>query len=463
MHSLAAIPRSSAKRRSCAFAHSRRLKLRADSGSVALIGLIVMVTMITIALGSLIYVNASYQSTITTGQQFQALNLAEAGIDHAMWRLSNSSSWNQPRDEQDITFGSGSYYLVDSGGQLEHDSQGHVKSLRVQGWIPNRTDPDAVEAEIYTTLKYKSSTNYFSMAVLVKNSMTLAGSLYTYSYNSATDPNHTSLLTNGDIGTLNPANNNINIGGNPYIHGDILYPTGYSGAVKTPGSWWHQYNSISPFGSPPTTPDVSAPAGAIEVNAAVDGPVAYRDLYNNAYSGPGGINYIVFQKTDGTYIGNSRSSLPYIPTSSCLYSDGLPIIPAGTYHVHASSGYSMKATNNRVFRFGPGQTTLYIDGNLDLENSAMIFCVDKKPTNVQIFAGSGCTSITMSGDTPLYGGLYAPYASVTLGGSCMIYGSLVANNADLSGGGAVYYDEALSNSASGSTNSYTVSTWVKTR
>jgi hypothetical protein len=374
-------------------------------------------------------------------------------VDHIIWRLRQTPdaaghygpAWRTLADERDIVLGNGTYYVRN----LNTDASGNDKSVDIQGWVPDRTSPDAVGAQLLVEINTGPA---FDMAVLVKTTILTGGSFQTDSYNSTTStaPGYVS-LNHGHIGTLSTAANAINIDGNPYIHGTINYPAGATGVVKTPGAWWTQYTAIQGFSHPALT-SVTVPAGAIEIKPVNDGPKVVN-ASGTAYSGPTGENYVQFVRTDNTVVNDYNN----------LGSDGLPIIPAGTYYIRANAASpknSITIAGNRVMRFGPGVTKLYLEGNLSTSNSAKISSIDNKPTSVLIYGTSTCTSVSFSGAVPLIGGLYAPSANVVLGNGCAIYGSLVADRADLSGGGKVVYDEAFLTNIN-TNGGYTIKSWTQ--
>ncbi len=447
----------------------------AERGSVAVVVLGFILVLLTTGMAIVSIAETHARLVKSDGQRYAAMALADAGAEKVMWRLTHDATWRTISQEQDVALAPGAYYLPPGG--LRTDASGNVTGVRMQGWVPNRTTPNAVMAEVFVEMQNAQSSP-FKMAILTKDGMTFSGSFYTDSYDSSNNlpagfqgTFGQRGLGNGDIGTISTTANAMNIGGNPQFYGSINYPTGYPSVVKYPGNWWrddHSKYKITQAFTAPAMPDVTMPPGVTDlkpINGDVRANIVLKPgCCNNAFTGPNGEDYIQVTRTDNTVVN----------PNTLLAADGLPYIPAGDYHITSLSGTSIvtsiNTTNNHVLRFGPGQTRLYIDGNLTLANSGKIISIEPngatslKSTQIQVFGLNGCTSINMSGDTPLVGGLYAPNAAVTIGGSCRVLGSVVAKSANLSGGAWVYYDESFSGGGGGgSGGGYKMTSWTQTR
>ena len=67
------------------------------------------------------------------------------------------------------------------------------------------------------------------------------------------------------------------------------------------------------------------------------------------------------------------------------------------------------------------------------------------PHTLIIYGTSTCTSASYSGNSALYGAIYAPKANISISGNSGVYGSAVGSYVTISGGAAVHCDESLRN------------------
>ncbi|HLS27912.1 MAG TPA: collagen-binding domain-containing protein [Opitutales bacterium] len=85
---------------------------------------------------------------------------------------------------------------------------------------------------------------------------------------------------------------------------------------------------------------------------------------------------------------------------------------------------------------------IYTGGNVDISGAGLLNHV--APEQLQIWGtASESQNIYLSGSGYLNGLIYAPNADLIVPGNTKIYGSVVANNITMSGSGSLHYDESL--------------------
>jgi hypothetical protein len=146
---------------------------------------------------------------------------------------------------------------------------------------------------------------------------------------------------------------------------------------------------------------------------------------------------------------NLLPSITYIPAGAVelgdvwLQNDEELVLNEGIYHMTDLDLFgNAQVTCNGMVEIYLDQTTdtatpdIRIGGN-GIVNTSQI------PSNLAIYCFDDVTSIAISGNAAIYGGIYAPQANIVLN-SGEVYGSLVGKEVRLNGAtAALHYDEAL--------------------
>jgi hypothetical protein len=121
---------------------------------------------------------------------------------------------------------------------------------------------------------------------------------------------------------------------------------------------------------------------------------------------------------------------------------------AGAVVLRVATGFEV--TGNAAIIFDPGGSLqVYVQsGSVVLSNS-----VSANPAQTAsrfVIVGTPAVSaVTISGNVPVYAGIYAPGAAVTISGSSALFGALVGRTLDVSGTSALHFDQALQRSSIG--------------
>jgi len=341
-----------------------------------------------------------------------ALDLAEAGVERAIWEISyNSNTSNIPLSSFQSSTG-------DSKGEYEATVtlDDNSATVRAYGYVPNKSSHKAEKAVVVTY----SFRRAFGKGVAAMNSITMSGQASTDSYDS-TNGLYNALLSDGtyNIGQEGDiaSNGAITLGNNTVVNGDA-----------NPGPDY-------PFTG---TPPVSGSYGTLQVPLVVD-PIVFPD--NISSINDNGLIVIPVTSPPTAIFTSGTNDLVLSGTTQI----GLP---AGTYYF-TSITMSGQSTINVTGTTGPA--IIYIDsaasasgGGVDVNITGQgIINNTGAPGNLIIYyTGS---AIRLAGQASFSGAIYAPSATVTMSGQADIYGSIVCGSNVDSGQAAIHYDKALVN------------------
>jgi len=202
-------------------------------------------------------------------------------------------------------------------------------------------------------------------------------------------------------------------------------------------------------------------------------------------------------------------SFPLLPYKGTLNKSG-----NSDYYVSESGHYSsIKSSGNGDLIFNNNATYIYVDsdfqctGNGDIIiDTDMILCVEgdfkftgngqlilqnghtlvmyvagkitgtengvwndrKDPTKLMIYALDTCSEVKITGNTDLYGVVYARNGEIEVTGNGDVYGSLVGNTIKITGNADIHYDVAVADSsnlpsAPTYSDGYTLELWMERR
>lgn len=360
----------------------------------------------------LIIITIPYVSRVVTEYKLMAkiynataaLDLAEGGIDAALWEIAhNNSSFTGWSSTTDLS-GNKTYSVTVSSFQTSDgtvigdysvtatvSADGMSAVVIGTGYVPNQTSPDEVRI-----VKVVYTRNNFSKAVLALNGISMSGQAKTDSYDSSLGSYDSQTHTQqGDIAT----NGAITLSGQAYVNGDANpgpdYP--FTGTPPVSGS----YATLdAPFTVEPIPPSILEAA-----------------RLNND-------NDNIIHGSQDPLVGYAFSASSSEPVT----------LPGGTYYF-TSINISGQAVINVT-----GSATIFVDGgNITISGQGIIN--DGQPRDLLIYSTG--SSINISGQAALAGALYAPTATVTLTGQEDFYGAIVCGQNVDSGQAAIHYDMDL--------------------
>lgn len=377
------------------------MKYNMSKGFVLVSSLLFASILLLIILPYVSRVVTEYRLTTKIYNSTAALDIAEAGIERAIWEIrynaSGFSGWTHTVDSNGndvytISVNGFSTYSGQAIGDYTVDAavapDGMSSVVISAGYVPNRNSPDA-----YRKIKVEYSRHNFGKAVVGLSGIIMSGQASTDSYDSSLGSYDSQPHTaEGDIVTNGP----ISLSGNAYVNGDAHpgpdYP--FSGTPPVSGS----YGTLqAPFTVDPIPPSVVSAAQATNDNSNIL-------LNGEPYTG-------------GTAIS--------------LTSDDVLTLPGGTYYftsILVTSDAEIDVT---------GPSTIYVDGgNVNLAGKGIINA--GQPRDLLLYSTG--SSISLSGQSACVGAIYAPTSSVTLTGQENFYGSIICGSNMDSGQAKIHFD-----------------------
>ena len=158
-----------------------------ERGAVLVITLLVTVALLIVIMPFLFKLSGQYRSTDRSFKSLVALNLAEAGVERAIWELNdgNISNWEGTSLERTLTLAS----VQASGGSVVGDvvitvsePEGNNPVIQATGKVPFRNS-DTVDRTLRVIVN-KDSEILFASALFATDSLTFMGNSYVDGYDS---------------------------------------------------------------------------------------------------------------------------------------------------------------------------------------------------------------------------------------------------------------------------------------
>lgn len=368
-----------------------------------------------------------YGLTSKTYNSTAALDLAEAGIERALWEIGYNnaafSGWNNSTDgsgNKTSTISVSSFQASTGSAMGDYDTtafmpvSGASATITSTGYAPRKSLPSG-ERTITVGATFANHNNFTRAlsAVDPNGGIIMSGQAYTDSYNSTLGPYSLQPHTkNGDIST----NGSISLSGQAYVNGNA-----------NPGE-------DHPFTG---TPPVSGSYGTLQAPIVVD-PIP-DSVMSDARSVNNNTNIQKNSPTDPSPLNGYDLSVTNPIT-----------LPEGTYYF-TSINVSGQAHINVV-----GNVKIFVDGgNVNIAGQGIINT--SAPKNLLIYSTG--LNINMSGQSEFTGAVYAPLATVKLTGMADVYGSIICGSSIDSGQAAIHFDMDLVNVSSGFSKTATVNSW----
>lgn len=383
-----------------------------------------MVLLLTFIGGFFTMYQAHSRFTQDDEKRMAALHLAEAGIDHIIWRLRHDPMWQELSDEQDVDLPGGQYHLL----ELAKGPSG-IKGIRMQGCVPNRTDSRAVCVEIYAEVAPVYAINVAG-AFVGDEWVRFNHTITVDSYNSENGPYALGpKFEDGDITTNNKMEKSIEFNDYHDVKGHVYYPTGGTALtvrINVPGTITGGIgtNPADTRFQPVKLPPLNGPNKPIRVKPVIDE-----------------IGLINFKTKRGGRI--------------------LSPIPAGVYIIERdNSGMSLKLNDLSQLVFAGLDTTIvYLEGNMETRSLGVLNTLGK-PANLRIYGMDTCTRIEFDGVSQFHGVIYAPKAEINLKKYDEFFGSIAGRTIYVNDNSSFHYDEHLRN-VKGFISSYQLHSWTQ--
>ncbi len=428
-----------------------RRKKRSGSAFISIV--VFSFVLFVISAGFLLMTTSEYKLNRRSYDSTAAINLAEAGVDYAIWALNLPQS-----DPEHVSTWAGSSALKTktispfqtSAGELVGDIQMEVADstglyprVAATGFVPG----SAQTGNIHRAVKVKlSSRRYepFKGVFFGSDDVHLHGSGSTDSYdhrNGAYGGSNTG--SKGDIATYGTVVSSVDLTGSTIVNGDVA--TGPGGTVEGNGTITGEitHDKVPPSSETPIPP-VTVPSSLVSLTYGVNGGFA-DGLLTETGSGTASIPS-----------GDWKLKRIKLTSSAILTITG----PARIY-LTGYTGDSIAQTGAGSQIICNGKVEFYVDQQVTSSGQGIVNS-NQNPEDCQIWGTSTCTSVKLSGGSALYAAVYAPSAVIDPSGGADCYGAFVGKEIDCNGNGVYHYDEALAAFGSSGTTAYEPSYWEET-
>lgn len=435
------------------------MAVKEKEGSVIVVSLVIVTVtllLLSIFMGSIIYERKNLERS---HRNLQALYLAEAGVEEAIWKLYNTPA--SADSGQIVISGSGrcDYTITVSGQTVTIQATGYSPEVAVAG--------QAVRS-VEVTLTGGVGSTVFDMALFggadEGRVITITGNTRVDSYNSEGQgklyPN--GLGNNGDIGTNSTSTSPtaIRITGNSDVYGTVYIGQGGDPdqAIQVVGNAEVHEDKLA-LDEYRELPEVELPSfpllpdrGALKKSGNNDYYVHESGRYSSIKSSGNGdlifddnANYIY---VDGDFQATGNGDI-IVDTDMVLYIGG-----------------DFKFTGNGQLKLLNGHTLImYVAGRITGTGNGL-WNDSEDPTKLVVYALDTSNLVKITGNADFYGAIYARNAEIKVAGNGDVYGSLVGNTIKITGNSDVHYDEALADSnnlpsAPTYPGGYTIELWAE--
>lgn len=358
------------------------LKMRENESGMALITSLIIMMAIAIISGALMFeTTTQYRIGRRSKAEAVAVNLAEAGIEYAIWSLNNDDNFTAAGP---VSVGEGTYSCsvttVGVTGRLI-EATGSAAGYPAQRTIMVRVEmAPALGAEGEGPEMF----GYAAFGTDKVENMTFTGNAWTDGYSSDSGGYAASVGDTGDI----RSNANITLGPNVTINGDA-----------TPG-----------------------PGCEVTGQGSVTGSTDPAETYATLPDIP---NTETAKCTQSLSIsGNSTVEIGVVGETTTYYFTSISI-----------SG------NGRLKIVEGANVIFYVSGNMSLGgNGVENKNIDQDATTLQIYCAGAKASIT--GNGKFAAAVYAPNATLSIVGNGAAYGSFIGKKISATGNGNIHYDMA---------------------
>ena len=411
-----------------------------EKGIALCVALLAGVVMLGLALPFLCNLTSQFRLTERTYKGLAAMNLAEAGVERAIWEMNfgNISSWSGDSFTRSLTLNS----ITTADGQV-------VGGVQIQIQNPASDNPFVISKGIVPwvggvglekTIRVKIGNDiksFFDFGIFGDEGFDLNGNAHTDSFNSDIAP-YDPLLpgSNGHVGTNATNEWDVVLLNNTIVNGDCV--TGYE-----------------------SDPDLVV---KLRNNAEVSGQLKTlpEEKLLPAYEPP-----LLTQKGDfHTTIDNP----PVLITESGTYSSftmdsNTKVTISGNVTLFVDGDFTM--SSNSILEITPGSNVEIVLGNgvFTQESNTQVDNLTYDPRSMAILGTQDFKTMIWQSNTAFWGVMYVPEANVNYCSNADIYGSIVCNYISMASNAGIHYDESLANWKKYGTAStkYLVKTWQEQR
>ena len=400
--------------------------------------LLVSVFMAIMALPFVVKFSSRMRITEKSFGSLAALNLAEAGLERAIWEMNSGSisSWSGTLDERTLNisnFAASNGTVIGNISTTVYNPQGLTPVIESTGTAVHIGAP-SVSKTLRVVLQGGAPAPLFNFGLFGGvGGVNIGSGAVIDSYDSRLGVyGGTNVHNNANIATNSIYYGAINLGNNSIINGDAMTGTGSDpNDVIIQGMGSDITGEKVALDDPKVLPSVPVPTGLVNRgNLSVSGTsttISQSGQYGNL-----------------TLAKNARVT---ITSNVTLYVSG-----------------AFTLNNNAEFRINPGcSVTLNFGGSWSLNSNCMINNMNQDPTKlVMLGTDTFSGSKTFCNTFTTYAAMYFPNANINFANTAAIYGSIIARQFMIGNNMQVHYDEALASLQTGlssGTSAFEMRSW----
>ena len=413
-----------------------------ERGAVLIITILVALMMLLLAMPFLTKLSGQYRVTEKSYRQLAALNLAEAGVERAIWELNhgNITYWEGDDNLRTMTISSFQASGGTEVGDIVIEAFGLGSDnpiIQSTGRVPH-IGTATVDKTIRVMLEVNGGRSLFDYGIFGDEGVELAGNAQIDSYDSREgEYGSDNVGDQGDTGTNASHYSCLFLRNNAGINGDAI---------------------VGPGADPVSVIVTQNNSGISGEKSALD---EEKDL--PSIPAPQGLpwrgDYTVGHNDTDMIIENGEY------TSFVLQSNSKVTITADIT-LYISGEFSMES--NTQLEIAEGVTlTIYLSGTFTQNSNSQINNLSQDPAKLQIYGTENFTlTMTWNSNSSFYGAVYVPDATVHYDSNADFFGSVIADYVEIDSNAGLHYDLALGDLDSiysGESNSYRVKSWQEKR
>lgn len=414
---------------------------RKERGVILIITILLTFMTLFLAMPFLTKISGQYRSTNRSFRLMAALNLAEAGIERAIWELNHGTIIDWEGDENSRTMSISSFQASD--GTVVGDIAITVSDLQEENPIifsrgsTSHIGSQDLEKSIRVKLEEIEANSVFDYGAFGDEGMLIRGNAVIDSYDSREgEYGGENVGDNGDVGTNGTHFGDLLLSNNVEVNGEAVVGPGVEpqDVIVT-----QQLATISGEQSalseekifpPVVPPSVLVPRGD--------------------YTVEGGETLMISES--GMY-------------SSFLFKTNSKVTITSDVILYVTGEFTMLSNTELEIADG-ASLAIYLGGTFLQNSNSQIDNISLDPTKVQIYGTpSFDTTLTWESNSSFYGAIYVPDHKVYYNSNSDFYGSIIAKNVEINSNGSIHYDQALSGLRSiytTVTSTYKIKSWRET-
>jgi hypothetical protein len=389
-----------------------------NRGAALFFSLLVAVLMLTIVMPFLFSLSSRFRVAEKSFRSMAAANLAEAGVERAIWELNygNISLWSGNILARTLSLPS----VQTADGRIAGDvdievlnPEGNNPVIIASGTVPWMNEL-SLERRLRVRMKHGTK-SFFDFGVFGDEGFDLHGNAYVDSYNSENAPyDPTTRRLFGNVGTNADQRWDVVLLNNTTIYGDAS--TGYAS-------------------DPSEVIRLANRAQITGIQKALDEPKLLPAIAppfltsRGAYTVANGIQNATLTES-GMY-------------SSFVLESNTKLTISGDVQLYINGDFTMGS--NSIIEITPGSTVEIVLGGGVFEQSSnsAINNLSQDPKSLAILGTSDFHMMNWRSYSHFYGVVYVPEATVDYSANSDFYGSLVCNIISMSSNAGIHYDESL--------------------